>query len=183
MNHKGAIELSVNMLVVIILSMVIFAGGVALLYKFIGGASDVQKDLEQRTREELERLLIDEGKQVALPLQSAVLHAGEQKIFGLGILNIGEESQFHVEIKLSKYIDTEKQVQTENFEEIYPNSWFLYNRAPFPLEQNEAHTESILVDVSDTAPKGQYIFTVEVKKINNPDELYGNPQTFIVMVE
>ncbi len=187
MNSKGAIELSVNMLVIIILSMVIFLGGVALLYKFIGGASDVQEDLDQRTKEELERLLIDEGKQVALPLQSAVLHAGEQEIFRLGILNIGEENPFKVEITLSKYINVEKHDQTNQIEQlsagINPTTWFLYNKNSFLLKQNEAHTELLMVEVSKSAPKGQYIFLVQVKKGNNAGELHGNPQTFIVTVE
>ncbi|MEK6901817.1 MAG: hypothetical protein AABX37_05715 [Nanoarchaeota archaeon] len=182
MNHKGAIELSVNMLVVIILSLVIFAGGVALLYKFIGGASDVQKDLDQRTQEELERLLIDEGKPVALPLQSATLHAGEQHIFGLGILNIGEYNQFKVGITFSKYIDQGGIDHTAEQQED-PVTWFLYNRNLFSLQQNEAHTESLLVEVSKTAPKGKYIFTVEVKKGAEPGESYGNPQTLIITVQ
>src|SRR3989338_1661935 len=93
MNHKGAIELSVNTLVVVIISLVILAGGITLLYKFIAGAEEIKADLDARTTEELERLLVQQGKKVALPLHVADVERGKTHVFGLGILNALEAQQ------------------------------------------------------------------------------------------
>src|SRR3989344_8163548 len=99
---KGAIELSMNMLVMIIISIVILTGGMVLLYKFIGGAEDIKSQLDTRTDSELERLLVDQGKQVALPLHTATVTRGESHVFGIGILNIGSVgNEFLLRVELS----------------------------------------------------------------------------------
>jgi hypothetical protein len=87
-----------NMLVVIILSLVILVGGVAFLYKLIAGAEQIKTDLDYRTQAELERLLVEQGQQVALPFRQATVNRGDHHVFGLGILNIGEKQEFHIKV-------------------------------------------------------------------------------------
>lgn len=176
---KGAIELSMNMLVVIIISLVILGGGVAFLYKLIAGAESLKTDLDKRTQDELERLLVEQGQQVALPFRQATIERGEQHVFGLGILNIGADQEFRIQVALRSAKDKNNEEIGVAPEQIQP--WLLYTKEPFPLTENEHHREGILMEIPRTAVPGEYLFGVEV--LTADGERYGNVQIIVVEVK
>ncbi|MAG73843.1 hypothetical protein CL620_05990 [archaeon] len=170
-SKKGAIGLSVNTLVIIIIGMVMLVGGIALLYKFIGGSEDIKDSLDQRTASELERLLVDQGKQVALPLNRKTVTRGETVVFGIGTLNVNtEEKNFRIEVKHSG--------GDESIEE-----WLLYNQESFNLKQNEHHKETILVKPDANVEADTYIFNAKVIDLNEPGKTYGTVQKMYVIVK
>lgn len=184
---RGSIELSINTLVVVMISLVILGLGITLLYQFIGGAAEIQGHLDQRTEDELEHLLTDQGKRVALPLHTANVPPGESHTFGIGILNIGEEKQEYYLIILGVNYITEngdiKQVPPEVIDE-----WILYNNEALNVEPADNRKEPILVAVPENAPRGQYIFKAKVcttrpeRQDCTGDDQYGNTQQFTVVV-
>ncbi len=180
-NNKGAISLSVNALVIIILSLVILGSGVTLLFKFIDTSVQAKADLDARTEQEIERLLIDKGKRVALPFHIATISGGQQHTFGVGILNINPEEKFHMELELSKFLDQTNIEQTSDQLKQESDEWLLFNPAPFTLSENEQTKQVILVAPANSAPKGTYIFNAKIIKSNN--EQYGNTQKFTVIVK
>jgi len=186
MNKKAAIGLSINTLVVIIISLVILAGGISLLYKFIGGADDLKSQLDEQTKAELERLLVNQGKQVALPLHVADVYSGEQHVFGLGILNIGGEdigNQFSIMVGLSKATDGQNNEITLSVKDD-AEQWYLFEKETMIIEEGEHRKESIHVSVPNDALKGQYIFNVKVLHTpGDEDAQYGNTQKFYVNVK
>lgn len=169
MNKRG-IELSVNMLVVIIISLVLLAGGIVLLNKFIGGAEELQMMLDERTEEQLQSLLIDEGQLVALSRQTITFKEEGQGIIGVGVLNIGNPVDLHLQVT-PRPIDGRQ---------IPPTITRLYNNQPFTLQQQETHTEPILIKVSGSVPKGTYGFDVQV--MNGATE-YRPKKPIYVIVE
>ena len=181
LNNKGAIALSVNALVVIILSLVILGAGVTMLFKFIDTSTQVKADLDSRTEQEIERLLIDKGKRVALPFHIATISGGEKHNFGIGVLNINPKEEFHMELSLSKFLDQNNVEQTSDQLKQDTDDWLLFNPAPFELGENEQSKQAILVAPAKTAPKGTYIFNAKILKTNN--EQYGNTQKFTVIVK
>lgn len=183
---KGAIDLSINMLVMIIISLIILGSGITLLYNFIGGAEDIKAELDQRTAQELERLLVDQGERVALPLHAATVLRGENHVFGIGILNIkNEATDFQIMVDLSAAFNKQDELIPANT--INLNHWIFYDESTFSLESNEHRKEAILVTVPKNAESGKYVFVATV--INPPCSVvdaecrYGNPQTFFVTVE
>jgi len=178
MNKKAAIGLSINTLVVVIISLVILGGGITLLYKFIGGAEDIKAGLDTRTSQELERLLLDQGKQVALPLHVATVERGDSHVYGIGILNIGPESSFRIDVELSKVIDLNENDITDRVNSV--EDWLLYDVVPISIKENQHRKEGILVNVPNEALVGQYIFSVRVFE---GDIQYGNTQKFVVNVK
>ncbi len=181
MHKKGAIELSVNMLVVIIISLVILGGGIAFLYKLIAGAEDIRKDLDRRTEEELRRLLVEEGKTVALPFRQATIEREESHVFGLGILNIGGSGeQFQIQVQLAKVIDRQGEDITSEVSTEEAESWALYIKEPLLIKENEHHSEGISFSIPRTALIGQYLF--EVRVVAETGEQYGNTQNIIIDV-
>ncbi|HLC80668.1 hypothetical protein J4207_04230 [Candidatus Woesearchaeota archaeon] len=167
MNRKAAIELSMNFLVVIIISLVILAGGVSLLYKFIKVGKDSIVLIDDQTRVQLEQLL-DDGSLVALPYVAKTIKRGNDFVFGLGVLNIkaGGKLTFTTIIKQSKGAG-ELPV--------------LYDSIPFALEKNQKHTQGILISVPKNAPSGTYIFDVKVL-IEGEDDPYGGVKKITVTV-
>ncbi len=182
MHKKGAIGLAVDVLVIIIISLVILAGGITILYKFIGGAEQTKAQLDERTNQELERLLVDQGQQVALPLHTATIERGQSHVFGLGILNIGGVgNQFRVQVELEKVVNEQQDVVTNqvNLDEVM--GWILFDDQTLTIAENEHYKLEILVHPDATAHTGQYIFKA---KVLLPDgKQYGNTQNVIVGVK
>lgn len=170
--------MSINALVIIIISLVIFGGGISLLYKLMAGAESFKATLDQKTEAELRRLLEIESQKVALPLHTAYLYPGEFHSFGLGILNIEEEEkEFNIEIRLSKALD-------EKEDEISPppdiSGWLLFVPGPYSIKPNEYKLIPIGVEAPKNALKGTYIFDVEVL---TDGEKYDNIKKFYVIVK
>lgn len=183
--------MSMEFLVTVIIALVILGTGITLLYSFITSAEETKANLDTRTNEEMERLLVDEGKQVALPLHTANVPAGKTHVFGVGILNTGNlgGNNFKIGLGLAKYID--KVGNSKKADEMNPQekkeaeSWVLYNDELIPILENEHEKEPLLIKIPKTAPKGQYIFNVKVYlvKDDGTEEQYGNTQNFYVTVK
>jgi|SRR3989338_5868985 len=181
MQKRGAVELGINTLVVIIISIVILGGGITLLYKFIGGAEDIKRQLDARTEDEITRLLVDQGKQIALPRHIAEIPRGEAHTFGLGILNIYKDAnQFTIKVTLDKALNEQGQdlALTARAQHQISESWLLYNQEPINIAEGEHRSEGIFVEVPQEAAKGTYIFNVQVTQgddvqVTQEDKEYG----------
>src|SRR3989338_7275957 len=105
MNTKGSLELSTNTLVVVIISVVILSSWVTLLYKFVSNAEDTKAELDARTIQAIENMIVDQGKQVALPFHTAKVERGDVHAFGIGVLNIyPEDTSFEVSVQVVKLL-------------------------------------------------------------------------------
>ncbi|MFH0701287.1 MAG: hypothetical protein V2A62_02530 [Candidatus Woesearchaeota archaeon] len=189
-HRKGAIGMSVETLVIIIISLVVLIGGISLLYKWIGGAESMKDQLDEKTNSELERLLVEQGKQVALPRNVADLTRGENHIFGIGILNTDYENKFRIEVTPPTEI-ANPEGKIISVLDLDPAAWLLFNDQLITLKQGEHVKEFINVKVpKENTDLGQYIFSVKVKCIQckTPsgeikDIPYGNTQKIIVNVK
>lgn len=164
LNKKASINLAMSTIVMVIIGMVMLTSGIILMQSFISGAEEIKSQLDAQTESELERLLIDQGKKVALPLHTVILEAGEDHIFGLGILNIDSTlygESFSIDITLSKLID-ENSLEIESVDEAETVSWLLYNTDVLTIEENEHKSEAIYIGVPEDAYKGTYIYNVYV---------------------
>lgn len=182
MATKGSITLSVEMLVVVVISIVMLGMGIALLYQFLEGAGDTKDQLDQRTEQELQRLLIDQGQRVALPLKTAVLYGGESTTIGLGILNINTlTTDFYIGIEKLRAVDADGQDITDRVD---TGAWFLFTEEKIALKAEQHHIEPLLLEVPTDAPKGQYIFAVRIFTSPSHDSQtqYGNTQQLVVSV-
>ena len=83
---KGAISLSVNIMVILIISIFILGLGISFLAKLMGTGETVKDQLDAETERQLEQLLVKQGDKVALPLNKITLHRGQDHIFGVGVL-------------------------------------------------------------------------------------------------
>ncbi len=175
--------MSVETLVVIIISLVVLAGGMTLLYQFIGGAESTKALLDEKTDAELDRLLADQGKQVALPRNIATIERGNSHVFGVGILNVdsaGTGDSFTIDVNPNQAVDESGNIMALNSEEISSN-WLLWNNGAITIVEGDHSKESILIKIPDEALKGEYIFDVIVYDAQG--DKYGNKQKIVVKVK
>jgi hypothetical protein len=179
LKNKKGIQLSVNFLVIIIISLVVLGMGFTFLFKLFDQANQGKEDLDDRTEQALLRLLIDEGKRVALPLHIANLYGGDSHTFGIGVLNValsGDEFWLHIELDSATNVNNEA-INTDTSE------WVLYQGvSAIGIKEAEHRIEPIRVDVPGNAPKGKYIFNAQVYEDAEKTIQYGNTQKFIVNV-
>ena len=150
----------------VIMGIVILTSGLLLMKTFISGAEDIKEGLDSQTESELQRLLVDQGKKVALPLHTVTLFGGDTHVFGLGILNIEAASygeSFSLSVAFSKYLD-EDNVQVSVGDDVV--NWLLFDEGPFHIEENQYQSQSIHIEIPNTAKKGTYIFNVYVYDAN-----------------
>lgn len=185
MNNKGALGLAINTIVVIIIALVILGLGTNLMISWISGAQDLKNELDSKTQAELERMLVDQGKKVALPLHTATVERGNSHVFGLGVLNIdveeyGNEFTFEASLSKNRYLDEEGEFIALDNSAI--QSWLLFNPGPVKINENQHYSVSILVNVPTEAFKGKYIFNVKVRDGSEEKEQYDNTKKFYVTV-
>jgi hypothetical protein len=116
MNRKG-FELSLNFLVVMIISIFILVGGITFTYKFLGHVDVREKEIDEQTKRQIESLLMD-GHMVAIPIDTIKMKKGGYATFGLGIYNILKDgtTDFRVAISFKQAYDRNGNVIPESLD-------------------------------------------------------------------
>jgi hypothetical protein len=166
MRGKKGIELSINFIVILIISLIIFVGGLAFTNKFMKLAIDRKAELDQQTEYEIEQLLAD-GAPVAIPHNKKTTKIGKSLLFGLGINNIHREPRnFYVIMNFSKaFYHNSSLVETAN-RQFIQDRWIFSSLGNFTLDPNKHISVPLIVDITDRMANDQgtaratYIFNV-----------------------
>lgn len=186
MFYKKGIELSMNFLVILIISLVIFGFGIY----FISQLSSQATGLADITLGELDKKigdLICEGSvRVCIGIERQVIKKGKLGVFGLKILNLDDSQEFEVSVTPSNpvgYDSNSKAILiTGNFKglSIVPSIYTNPGRAVL-IDKNEEETMGIGIEVPKQAPPGTYIFNVNIKDSSGND--YSKTQKIYVEVQ
>ncbi|MCK4670015.1 MAG: hypothetical protein KAT43_02335 [Nanoarchaeota archaeon] len=163
MNRQGAIRLSVNLIVVIIIALacVVFAFTFFLQQK---EELDILTGIvEQQAKQQIMKQLTQTTSKVVLPIFSADMKREETETFGLGIKNyIGYKEEFTVRISFDSAINTETKAVVDPV--VNTNKFFIPKLGPYPLDDKEKEIVRIPIRVPSGTPRGlTYIFDVEVR--------------------
>lgn len=164
LSNHGSVQLTMNFLITIIISITLLVAGLALIRQFYTVTQETQKDLDERTQQRLEQLL-GEGQQVVVPFGQQAIERGGSYVFGLGILNIENDDLFNVEVTVSSVFDeTNRELTAQEIGQLVPPpaDWFLFDDTEQNIPKNEQRVVSLLVEVPLTAPSGLYNFNVKV---------------------
>lgn len=107
MNKKAAIELSLNFIVILIISIAIFSFSIYFAKKFFDRAYTIKDEYDERTDEMIDNILRD-GSKVAIPMPRAVAQSGGIAKFRLGIINIldkAPQNKFRIAYRFSAAYD------------------------------------------------------------------------------
>ena len=177
MNRTAAVELSLNFFITVLISLVVLAASLTLLYKFVAQSEATQQDLEDRTKAEIASLL-DQGNQIVIPFSRQTLPRGEEHVFGVGIVNVLERKEFKLAIELSSAESNGADIRPE----VQLNRWASFVNTPFTLEKNQRHTARVLIMVPTEAKSGTYIFNVKVFENGPQPRIYDNIKKIVITV-
>lgn len=169
--RKGAVALSVNFLVVIIIAIVILGLSFFLFSRVIKEVKEFDEQLDEQYEEQIWRLL-DTGGVVVAPRNTQTVERGNVGRFGIGVRNIIEEEPillFSIEVS----------PQTVGLCEA-KSEWLII---PRDKDRNIIrHTQDIFligVDIPKDTPKCTYVYNVNVTYGIDP---YGTMQKIYVDV-
>jgi hypothetical protein len=184
-HNKRGIELSINFIVMLILAIATFAGGLVFLSKFFGKAEAMRGTLDAQTERQIEKLL-DSGSPVVLPISSKEIFRSKFDTFAVGVM-AKYEGKYTIKINgCSGYTKNNEEIRClmggTGFQ-IQPGLTQELN-----LKKNQKGKALIGITVPKDAAKGTYIFNIEVtftgtkagtEVTNDP---YDNPLQMIVKV-
>ena len=173
LNKKAAVELSISFIVIIIISLVVFAGSMLIVRKIFFGAQELQVQLDAQTQDEINYLLAG-GEVVAIPLAQKTIQVGNQDVFWVAIANILPDTQtFNVLVGFDEgyYPNGSKMEYPDSPDQSYINeNWLLYDSGPYEIAPGDNKPVSIMTivkpDISTTLStvRGFYAFNVCVLK-------------------
>ena len=172
--NKKAMELAVNFIVILIISIVVFGMGLYFLKGFFGFATEQTEQLDINTEKMIQNILLD-GSKVAVPLDKKTVNRGSSAVFGVGILNIlGDKENFSITLNNSLIIDKQGvPVDISPLEDPYLEFLSDYSRI---VEANEQAIISIPIRVSRGAKSGTYIVDLDVYAGNSTEKYFNTVQ-------
>ena len=157
---RRGIELSINFIVMLVLAIAVFAGGLVFASKFFSHAEKMRGTLDAQTQRQLEKLL-DSGSPVVLPISSKEIFRNKFDTFALGVLakNMGT---YTVRVDFKEAFEKGSNYPLRRYADL-ENSWIKpSSEQSLELEKNEKGKFLIGVEVPKDAEKGTYIFEVSV---------------------
>lgn len=153
MNKKG-MEIAVNTLVVLILSILIFGGGIALFYKAFAKGEQQAANLDQATQQQIENAL-DDGSLVAIPVSSKTISPGGHATIGVGVTNEDGTSASHPFALVVTYAGRDPPPNAPT-----GSAWIKFDGNEIPLQNGQKHVFQLYFVPSGANQKGVHIFNV-----------------------
>ncbi len=97
MDKKG-LELSLTVIVVIIISIIVFIGGIAFVWKMFSSAEEIKAGIDKQTKDQIEAMLREGTEIIVIPINTKQASLGSDATYGLGIRNIQQDQAFYVRI-------------------------------------------------------------------------------------
>jgi len=162
MLKKGAIELSVNFLVIIIISIVIFGFGVYFISKLSATAADLTQMTASELDQKIANLVCEGYDRVCVSTEKKVIQKKKFDVFGIKIFNVMPTQNFDITVstpadKLGIKYDKTFIPLTSSKLIVNPST------RSINIGQNEEKNIGIGVQVPPSAVPGIYILNVEIK--------------------
>lgn len=185
MHKKAAVELSMNFLVVVILSIVVLTSGILITRQIFTGAEEIKTQLDSQTDSQIESLL-QGSRRVGIAFGRKTIAAEDSSVFGLGVRNVLRENlYFKVSVVPTKIIESGSE-NPITLTELEAKGWqLLYDGTPNLIKNNELFKFPISVRAGKSAQGSVIIFDVNVYYGNTKDSQtasYGTPEKFYVTV-
>lgn len=167
LRSKHGFELSVNFLVMLILSVTMFGIGLYLLGKIAGHADELNQSLDRDTQEYLKTVAMT-GK-IALYPETAQVSTGSTKVVGFGIKNVDTVSNFKLKVILERVLKPNEDTGLTKpaITDLVPvdGENFLFGGKTYTIEKNAREIISVpLTFPVSSARKGRYIFSLRAYK-------------------
>lgn len=159
MLNRKAIELSLNFIVILIISIIIFGFGIRFIQKLSSQATELQDITVSELDERIGNLVCEGSERVCIGIDRKTIKRAKFDIFGLKIINILESQNFDIVVSRptpSGYTKDKQKIQSDNL------VWNPKSRSAY-MEKNEERSLGIGVQVPASAVSGTYIFNIDIQ--------------------
>ncbi len=172
-SKKGAIELSMTTVVIIVLAMTMLILGLTLVKTIFTGAKYNVETINEKVKGEINKLFVEEEQRSAIYLASASAKIKQGESYGIAfaIKNVEDEGMFSYDVKKI----------SDNCKIDDPMKWFLLapSGSKIPIAAGSVYTDRILLKPSPTAELCTAKFRIEISK---DGRIYDTP-LFIVEIK
>ena len=175
MNRKG-IELSVNFIVILILTIVVFSFGLYFTQKIYEGLDKIKADLDSDAEANI-RARLDRGERFSIPISSKETKLGQTVTFGVGLINVRSQTAgFDIIAECEGRLGSDQQ---EIDKSACDFAEFLVATSNPQLKPNEKIIVPVAVRVLGRGQKGTYIFNIRIGDGTDPD--YPTKQIYLTV--
>jgi len=185
-DKKASIQLSLGFLITLIISLVIFILSIGFLTDFWKGVDELKTSLDQQTQAEIEKLLAGNAR-IAIPLDTQTTKPSKAVVYGVGIRNTLTTTSYEyfkvnmhnmglfipVEAQNDDYMlscsDMKCSIQDgydgQGYNDLAdPNviSYLVGRDGDMNIKLNRQDTVGVAIMPNGDAPRGHYIFNIEV---------------------
>lgn len=158
MNNKKGLELSINFIVIIIISLIVFFFGARFIYQLGSEATQLQSMTVEELDRKIGSLACEGSEKVCFGFDKKIIKRGKLGIFSLRIINILDSQDFDVIVTRPSTPGYTKQgdpIPSDNLI-VKPASRTAY------IKENGERNLAIGVEVPKNAVSGTYIFDVAI---------------------
>ncbi|MBD3318540.1 hypothetical protein GF342_01385 [Candidatus Woesearchaeota archaeon] len=174
---KQGINVSITFIVTLIVTILLFAVVLYLFGVLGGGIEDIGREVDEKTRDQINYLINSERQLVAMPFNVKESELDSLVVFGLGIRNDGPLRPFNVKAIFDAAYDPDGNPRTTVNENHMNEHWASGANVfdAFEVEQNELRIVGLpFVAHSSIAPNratppGDYVFNVCVYPVGGPE--------------
>lgn len=203
MKHKiAAIELSANVIVIIIISVVILGAGLILFFNIKSSVEDYSENVEQQAKDQLIALMLNDNSKVAVYPTELVIQPGAAKTTTVAVMNIVDSQQSFFSVNIDYYPVFYYMDSSDPGEDITPGTdWWKNDKSIIVSKETasnnilsfgninpkEQEFRNILVKMPKTAKKGQYVITVNMMNASpgsstcNGCPIYGSANIYVTV--
>ncbi|MFH1637335.1 MAG: hypothetical protein ABIB71_02825 [Candidatus Woesearchaeota archaeon] len=149
MKKKGAIELSMTTIIVVVIGITLLILGIKFVYDTMGDVSGLSRTVFEGTQSEIQSLFGKSEDPINVNPTSMQLeqgNAGEIKVY---IRNGGQTGgAFSYTLQVTDLPDEE--------DKAYAEDWFIADESPADLESGQIFEDVVAVDIPDDATIGTY---------------------------
>ena len=176
MINKKAIELSLNFIIILIISIIIFGFGIRFISKLSSQATELQDLTIGELDDRIGNLVCEGSDRVCIGIDRKTIKRTKFDVFGVKIVNILDSQNFDITVSRpspSGYTKNKAAIEKDDL------VWNPKSRS-VTIEKNEEKNLGIGIQVPSDAVSGTYIFNVEIK--TSDGKPYSNVQKVYVDV-
>lgn len=165
-NKKGAVELSMNTIVIVIIGITLLTLGLRWVFNIFADVEEQRSQMSEAMEQEIRDMFGESDKPLNLLTNSISIEQGSSYDLAIGIRNIGKEKY-----EFSYMIEVNQDDIPSNVRADEVRRWFGYTKSNFDLRSGELFPDTVSVDVPRNVPLDIYrvYINLDCKEDNNLD--------------
>src|SRR3989344_2721445 len=163
MQNKRAMELSLNFIVILIISIIIFGFGVRFIYDLASKAAGIHELTASDLDERISQFVCEGSERVCLNIGRKTLKRDEFAVFGVRVINILESQNFDILISPSDPKGYKK--DNSPIGDAEPNLIVNPPARTLKIAKNEEASIGFGVQIPSDAVSGTYIINIDVNTL------------------